>query len=94
MKGFDGYKSAEEWDPNFPDENIPYYIKRLDEFASKFEVYFKPTDYNIIFSVDDLFEFSSKGIQITTQVIRIDNIQKDEEEEGAIRVDPKIWLSE
>ena len=32
-KGFENCKPLEEWDPNFPDENTAYYLRRLDEFA-------------------------------------------------------------
>jgi hypothetical protein len=65
-KGFENCKPLEEWDPNFPDENTAYYLRRLDEFASKFEDFFLPQDYRKIFSSDDLFPFDPRGVTILT----------------------------
>jgi DNA polymerase I len=59
-------KSSEEWDPNFPDQNGSYYIKRLDEFSEKFKPFFLPQDFRAIFSADDLFAFSPVGITSLT----------------------------
>jgi DNA polymerase elongation subunit (family B) len=61
---FENCKPASEWDPNFPDENIPYYIRRLDEFSEKFQPFFTPQDFRKVFSVEDLFPFSPEGITI------------------------------
>jgi len=61
-KGFENCKPASEWDPNFPDENTPFYLRRLDDFSEKFQEVFEPKDYRSIFSVDDLFPFSSQGV--------------------------------
>jgi DNA polymerase I len=55
---------AEEWDPNFPDENTAYYLSRLTETAGKFEIFFTPEDFRKIFTVDDLFGFDPAGIKI------------------------------
>ena len=63
---FEHCKSAEEWDPNFPDQNVLYYTKRLDEFSEKFKPFFLPQDYRAIFSADDLFPFSPHGITPVT----------------------------
>jgi DNA polymerase I len=63
---FESARVTDEWDPNFPDENTSHYIKRLDEFAKKFEPFFFPEDFRRIFSFDDLFPFSSIGIGIIT----------------------------
>ncbi len=59
---FDNCKSTDEWDSNFPDQNVLYYVKRLDEFSEKFRPFFLPQDYRSIFSADDLFPFSPSGI--------------------------------
>lgn len=69
-RGFDNCKSIEEWDPNFPDENVLYYVRRLDEFSAKFEQFFTPRDFRAIFSADDLFPFDSAGI--TMVVARVE----------------------
>ena len=66
VRTFENCRPSEEWDPNFPDENTAYYLKRLDEFSEKFKPFFLPQDYRAIFSADDLFPFSSKGITTLT----------------------------
>jgi len=94
IKGFENCKLADEWDSNFPDENIQYYLKRLDEFAKKFEEFFSENDFHAIFSVDDLFVFSPKGIKILTTRIKSEIKEVIEEKYESIHVEPKILLDD
>jgi DNA polymerase elongation subunit (family B) len=94
VKGFEHCKLADEWDPNFPDENIQYYLKRLDEFSKKFEIFFEPRDFRAIFSVDDLFPFSAQGIKILTLPVQQETVAVEEDVSEEIMVEPKIWLDE
>ncbi|PSQ96357.1 MAG: DNA polymerase [Bacteroidetes bacterium SW_9_63_38] len=55
---------AADWDPDAPDENTAYYLKRLDEFATKFEPFFTEEDFRLVFSAEDMFGFSADGIEI------------------------------
>lgn len=88
---FKNCKLADEWDSNFPDENIPHYLKRLDEFAKKFESFFLPQDFRRIFSLDDLFDFSSAGIGVVTSQVQPEaSSSVEEEEKGSF--DFPIWL--
>ncbi|MCS3683531.1 DNA polymerase domain-containing protein [Salinibacter ruber] len=64
VTAFKHCRRAEEWDPEDPDENTAYYLKRLDEFASKFEPFFDEADFRLVFSPEDLFGFSADGIEI------------------------------
>ncbi len=64
VTSFENCRLAGEWDPARPDENTAYYLKRLDEFARKFEPFFSEHHFRLIFSPEDLFGFSPKGIQI------------------------------
>jgi DNA polymerase elongation subunit (family B) len=64
VTAFKHCKRADEWDPNDPDENTAYYLKRLDEFADKFEPFFDEHDFRLVFSPEDLFGFSADGIEI------------------------------
>ncbi len=64
VTAFKHCRRAEEWDPEDPDENTAYYLKRLDEFASKFEPFFGEADFRLVFSPEDLFGFSADGIEI------------------------------
>jgi DNA polymerase, archaea type len=63
-EGCENYKLTEEWNPNFRDENIEYYFQRLDEISQKFQIFFTPEDFRMIFSPDDLFVYSSSNIKI------------------------------
>jgi DNA polymerase elongation subunit (family B) len=55
---------VDEWDPDAPDENVAFYLRRLDEFARKFEPFFSESDFKLVFSPEDLFGFSAQGIEI------------------------------
>ena len=61
---FETAKAAELWDPDDPDEDTAYYLKRLDEFASKFEPFFDEHHFRQIFSEEDLFGFDASGIEV------------------------------
>lgn len=65
-RSFENCKSATAWDPNFPDENTAFYLRRLDEFSAKFKPFFKPGDHRSIFSDEDLFPFDSQGVSLIT----------------------------
>ncbi len=92
VKIADNCRIADEWDSNLPDENTAYYFGRLNESADKFREFFEPEDFKIIFSLDDLFGFSPKGIRILTKkVIREKLAGAKESEENE---EFGIWLSE
>jgi len=89
VKTSDFCKPVEEWDPHFPDENVAYYLKRLDEFCEKFRPFFRPQDYQRMFAVEDLFPFSAEGIILITSNIEEESTELDE---GPTRFG--IWLDE
>ncbi|MBI5473969.1 MAG: DNA polymerase [Ignavibacteriae bacterium] len=91
VRTFESCKPIAEWDPNFPDENSSYYIRRLDEFSEKFMEFFTPQDFRAIFSPDDLFPFSSEGIVPVTRR-RLSGVHQTEKE--TTDVEPPIWLDE
>jgi DNA polymerase elongation subunit (family B) len=93
-KGFEHAKLAEEWDPNFPDENTRYYVKRLDEFSKKFSIFFNSADFGKVFSVDDLFPFSAEGIGILTKPVPPEEKEKDADDTEAPPIEPTIWLDD
>lgn len=61
---FEVARPADLWDPDNPDEDTTYYLRRLDEFASKFEPFFDEHHFRQIFSEEDLFGFDSSGITV------------------------------
>jgi len=79
VTAFKHCKRADEWDPNDPDENTAYYLKRLDEFADKFEPFFDEHDFRLVFSPEDLFGFSADGIDIQTTKHESDYEENQEE---------------
>lgn len=87
-------KLMEQWDEHFPDQNVAYYLRRLDELSKRFEDFFLPQDYQRIFSADELFEFSYRGIHIlNSAMISGPESSKIETEEGGAQ-DISIWLDE
>ncbi|MEX0821282.1 MAG: DNA polymerase domain-containing protein [Rhodothermales bacterium] len=61
---FENCRLADEWDAGSPDENTAYYLKRLDEFARKFETFFLPHDFRLVFSPEDMFGFSARDVAL------------------------------
>lgn len=91
VKAYENCKFAEEWDPNFPDENIAYYLKRLEEYTRKFEIYFSKEDFSKIFSTSEQKKESFKTIRLLTKKVGKEIISEIEEKDEP---EYKIWLSE
>ncbi len=66
VTAFDNARPASAWNPAQPDENTDYYLRRLDEVARKFAVFFRADDFARVFSPDDLFGFSPHGRELRT----------------------------
>lgn len=76
---FNKGKRVEDWDSNSPDQNIDFYLKRLDEFTQKFRPFFKDSDYSKIFTADELFGFSPDGIELLKEIKHKDTADLGEE---------------
>lgn len=91
VKIVENSKLAEEWQPNFPDENTSYYLERLGESSKKFDIFFSHKDFERIFSTDDLFGFDSDQVHfLTDQTVSRDQAlppEGDSEEFG-------IWIDD
>ncbi|MEF8797188.1 MAG: DNA polymerase domain-containing protein, partial [Salinivenus sp.] len=81
VTAFKNCKLAAEWDPDDPDENTAYYLKRLDEFATKFEPFFTEEDFRLVFSAEDMFGFSADGIEIQSRKQEADHPDSGREQE-------------
>jgi hypothetical protein len=90
-RSFENCKPVEGWDPNFPDDNLPFYLRRLDEFSEKFKDFFLPQDFRAIFSADDLFPFDSAGITPVTGTVSDES--QATSAEGKTE-EPGTWLDE
>jgi DNA polymerase elongation subunit (family B) len=64
ITAFENARLAEAWEAARPDENTAYYLKRLDEFARKFEPFFAPEDFQRVFAPEGLFGFTATGIRL------------------------------
>jgi hypothetical protein len=65
---YDKGKLASEWRAEKPDQNVDFYLKRLEEFCEKFKPFFKPSDFSKVFAADELFGFSPDGISIIKEI--------------------------
>ncbi len=91
VRTFEKCKTVSEWDANFPDENVAYYLRRLDELSEKFKEFFTPQDFRAIFSPADLFPFSPVGIvPIMRQTLAGAKAASGDD----LVPDPQIWLDE
>ena len=90
VKIADNARIAEEWDANLPDENTAYYLARLSECSAKFRDFFLPEDFEKIFSSDDLFGFSDRGITILSKKAVSEGERPDEGVDA--EDEPGIWL--
>lgn len=77
VTGFENCRLASAWNPEAPDENTAYYLKRLDEFARKFEPFFSEHDFRLIFSPEDLFGFSPAGIRLLSHTRTIEEVEDE-----------------
>ncbi len=67
VRALDNCKLVEEWNPFMRDENVLYYLAKLNEYTKRFKVFFKPEDFKRIFSLNDGLTFDD--VQIITQKI-------------------------
>ena len=67
VTAFQNARLATDWNAAQPDENTDFYLRRLDEHARKFAVFFRPDDFARVFSPDDLFGFVPHGRELQTQ---------------------------
>ncbi len=74
---FELARPVDSWNPEQPDENTAYYIKRLDEFARKFEPFFSESDFRLIFSPEDLFGFDPAGIKVLSHYTAPRHLETD-----------------
>ncbi len=92
-QSFANCRLASEWDPIVPDENVPFYLKRLEEISRKFDLFFTPVDFRKIFSPEDLFGFSAEGIGVLTKPVETrESVGTEETDDEPGAREPTIWL--
>ncbi len=64
VRTFESCKLVEEWNPFRRDENVQYYLFKLNEYTKRFEIFFKPEDFKKVFSLNDGMRFDDVQIVI------------------------------
>lgn len=81
VKIFENCELVDFYNPNFPDVNRAYYLKKLEEYVSRFKVFFSEKDFEILFPAEDFnalfqksvnFSFENKPKVINTKVTEED----------------------
>lgn len=67
VRSFENCKLVDDWNPLRRDENVQYYLFKLNDYTRRFEVFFKPEDFKKIFSLKDGLNFDD--VQIVTRKI-------------------------
>jgi len=67
VRSFENCKLIDDWNPLRRDENVQYYLFKLNDYTRRFEVFFKPEDFKKIFSLKDGLNFDD--VQIVTRKI-------------------------
>lgn len=94
VTSYENCKTADKWDPNFPDENTSYYLKRLEEQTKKFKPFFDEHDFNLIFSLEESLE-DLNGI-VKSKIIEVSEEKEQEDDEiqkDTTQDDGGIWLA-
>lgn len=68
VKVFENCELVEFYNPNFPNVNIPYYLKKLDEYISRFSIFFSEKDFELLFPKEGTLIFSIKPKVINSLV--------------------------
>lgn len=92
---YENCKAADKWDPNFPDENTSYYLKRLEEQTKKFKPFFDDHDFNLIFSLEESLE--DLNAIVKSKIIEVSEDRSKDEEEGqkdTTSEEGGIWLAD
>lgn len=92
VKAFEHAKLISNWDPNFPDENVGYYLKRLEEVISKFKIFFSPDDFKKIFSTEEADKTFFTDIAVITKAVEVSIEPNETESTETAEFEPKIWL--
>ena len=74
---FELAQPADVWSSENANENTAYYLKRLNEFARKFEIFFTESDFRLIFSPEDLFGFDATDINIMSRYTAPKHLETD-----------------
>lgn len=68
-KVFENCELVEFYNPNIPNVNIPYYLKRLEEYVSRFEIFFTKEDFEALFPKEGVLSFAVKP-KVINSIVR------------------------
>lgn len=64
VKIFENCELIENFNPNFPDVNTKYYLKKLEEYVSRFEAFFTEEDFHSLFPTEGMLNFKTRPMII------------------------------
>ena len=88
---FESCKLADEWSESLPDENAPYYLRRLDEFLHRFEFLLPKQAWEKIFGSSSLFEMTEEELRAVTLNVEVAPDETDDAEERDSSSEPDLW---
>ncbi len=71
VKIFENCDLIETYNAKYPNVNIPYYLRRLEEYVSRFEEFFSKEDFELLFPKENVLPFSAKPKVINRAVKKL-----------------------
>ncbi|MCX8011132.1 MAG: hypothetical protein N3A61_08270, partial [Ignavibacteria bacterium] len=59
----------EAYNPNLPNENVAYYLKKLEEYVERFKDFFSSNDFKNLFPTEDRLQFAFEKITVQNKKI-------------------------
>lgn len=72
VKIYENCELVEFFNPNFPNVNKAYYLKKLEEYVARFEVFFTKEDFNLLFPKEGMLIFDVKPRVINSLIKEVD----------------------
>lgn len=69
VKIYENCELTENYNPYKPDYNVAYYLKKLEEYVSRFEVFFSKEDFLALFPTETMIAFEIKKPQVINTML-------------------------
>ncbi|MCL4538970.1 MAG: DNA polymerase [Bacteroidetes bacterium] len=82
-RSFMNARLFDEDNPDQPEYNSNYYLRKLGEYAQRFQEFFSPADFRKVFSSDEdmLFKISVEGVKMKSEDVSTAESKIEEEQE-------------
>jgi hypothetical protein len=64
---YENCELVEYYNPKSPTENVAYYLKKLEEYISRFEIFFAKTDLQNLFPSEEKLQFQVDKISVVNK---------------------------